>query len=327
MRTLATAAVVLSTMLSSAFAHENGTIKVYDSNIGMSAFKPGRLVIDDGKRAGLFPPKNAAILYSNLEKIRDYYFQNHNRKSWDDRGADIVASVNAGKFAFIDIFGLKQNAAWIHEQNRFVFGVGDKKGLDDFESALDVVAHEYTHAVIQTTSNLKYEGQSGALNEHFADVFGSLINQHYNRPLRPYTIGSSVLRGPYRAVAEALRDMMNPALGLSPQPGSMMELAIVPGYTKYAKGCVPTAQNDLCGVHILSGIPNRLSALIMSKIDRLEASNLFYNVMTERLKVNSNFEDYRLALLDECKSFSSDVCPAVESAVKVVFNDGLAAFR
>jgi Thermolysin metallopeptidase, alpha-helical domain len=50
----------------------------------------------------------------------------------------------------------------------------------DLESALDVVGHEYTHAVIAYAlgdgngTPLDY-GESGALNEAYADIMGSLI--------------------------------------------------------------------------------------------------------------------------------------------------------
>jgi Zn-dependent metalloprotease len=255
-------ALTLACLTSTAFANENGTIKIYDAKFIpqiISMFKPGILVMEDGAKKTLFPPKTAAILNKNLEKVRDFYAEEFARKSWDDKGTDILASLNINRFTLLDILGSKQNAAWA--KTRFMFGAGDKKGLDNFEKALDVVGHEYTHAVIQETSNLKYEGQSGALNEHLADVFGVIINQKHNNPSNPYLIGSTVLFG---------------------------------------------------------GIPNKMSALVLSVIGPAEASKLFYNVMTKRLTENSNFADYRVALMEECKSLSSDTCSIVNDALKAV---------
>ncbi|MGC4083921.1 MAG: M4 family metallopeptidase [Vicinamibacterales bacterium] len=34
-----------------------------------------------------------------------------------------------------------------------------------------------THGVVSHTCNLDYKNESGALNEHFADVFGTLMKQ------------------------------------------------------------------------------------------------------------------------------------------------------
>lgn len=314
----------LAGLASSAFAHENGTVKIFDAKLAPEMFvltKPGRLVLVDGVKQTLLVPKDAVAASENLSKVRDFYFDKFARRSWDNKSADIVASVNVNKlFSPLDLTGQQQNAAWT--KTKFLFGAGKKNGMDGMVHAMDVVGHEYTHAVIQTSSKLAYQGQSGALNEHLADVFGVIINAHYNNPSNPYLIGSSILHGEYAAKAGALRDMMDPSKGLTPQPGHMDALN-VPPYSKFAPGCVPTAQNDKCGVHILSGIPNRMAALVMSAIGPESAAPLFYNVMTKRLSENSNFADYRTALLEECKSMSSDTCGIVEDALNSV---GIMAF-
>ena len=41
---------------------------------------------------------------------------------------------------------------------------------EPFAGALDVVAHEMTHGVIDHTAGLIYQGQSGAVNEDFSDI-------------------------------------------------------------------------------------------------------------------------------------------------------------
>lgn len=311
-------ALTLACLTSTAFANENGIIKIYDAKLVpqiISMFKPGKLVMEDGQKKSLLPPKTAAILNDNLEKVRDYFAEEFSRKSWDNKGSDILASLNINRFTLLDILGSKQNAAWA--KTRFMFGAGDKKGLDNFEKALDVVGHEYTHAVIQETSNLNYEGQSGALNEHLADVFGVIINQKHNNPSNPYLIGATVLFGEYAEKAHALRDMMDPGKGLSPQPAHMIEVKSG-RFKKFDEDCVATGENDRCGVHVLSGIPNKMAALVISVIGPAEASKLFYNVMTKGLTENSNFADYRVALMKECKSLSSDTCSIVDDALKAV---------
>jgi Zn-dependent metalloprotease len=44
-----------------------------------------------------------------------------------------------------------------------------------YGSEPSVVAHEYTHGVTHHTSNLTYTYESGALNESFSDIFGTVI--------------------------------------------------------------------------------------------------------------------------------------------------------
>jgi Zn-dependent metalloprotease len=53
-------------------------------------------------------------------------------------------------------------------------GNGTSTGLDDFNT-LDIVAHEYAHAITKHESNLEYQGESGAINESFSDIFGSFV--------------------------------------------------------------------------------------------------------------------------------------------------------
>lgn len=40
---------------------------------------------------------------------------------------------------------------------------------------LDVIAHEFTHAITENTAGLVYADESGALNESFSDIFGIMI--------------------------------------------------------------------------------------------------------------------------------------------------------
>jgi bacillolysin len=303
----------------SSFAHEKGQIKIYDAQFVpqiLNMFKPGKLVLVDGQSQTLLVSNNAKILHKNLSKVRNYFYEEFGRKSWNNKGSPILASVNMNRYSLIDLLGTRQNAAWSGE--RFLFGAGRKDGLDDFEKALDVVAHEYTHAVIQTSSNLEYKGESGALNEHLADVFGMVINNKNNPYLtNPYSIGSSILHGEYAKKYSALRDMMDPKKGLDPQPEHMDDLKTKP-FNIYAKGCVASNANDLCGVHVLSGIPNKAAALIMSSIGVDETSKLYYKVMTKGLSEKSEFKDLRIALMKECQNLSSDVCDIVDDALNSV---------
>ena len=66
----------LACLSTSAFAHENGTIKIYDAKFVpqiISMFKPGNLVLEDGQKKTLFMPKTAHILNTNLERVRDFF--------------------------------------------------------------------------------------------------------------------------------------------------------------------------------------------------------------------------------------------------------------
>ena len=67
------------------------------------------------------------------------------------------------------------NAFW--DGTQLVFGDGDGEIFDRFTKPVDVLGHELTHAVTEHTAGLRYQDQSGALNESVSDVFGSCLKQ------------------------------------------------------------------------------------------------------------------------------------------------------
>lgn len=54
-----------------------------------------------------------------------------------------------------------------------IYGDGDGISFREFSGALDIVAHEHTHGVIDCTSQLEYQNEPGALNESFSDVLAA----------------------------------------------------------------------------------------------------------------------------------------------------------
>lgn len=69
-----------------------------------------------------------------------------------------------------------------------MFGDGDGILFNGFTDELDVMAHEYTHGVVQYTSPLNYTFQSGSLNESLADVFATMVKQYAEDPDNPQTV-------------------------------------------------------------------------------------------------------------------------------------------
>ncbi len=281
-------------------------------NHGIKVLQDGQVTFQ-GQVAPLLVSQSAMAASDNLTIVRDFYRDVFQRNSYDDKGAPIRASVDVQRYHLIPILGMKNNAAWMQPFKMFVFGAGGDN-LGGFAEALDVIGHEFTHAVVATTSNLEYVGQSGALNEHLADVFGEIIQHEHFPESAPFLIGESVLRGPLAVEARALRDMLHPDLGLSKQPGKMSDIP-----AEFGSGCVAASGNDNCGVHTLSGIPNRAAALIIQKLGWETSRTLFYSVMTERLTSTSNFADYRNLMVDQCQAtLTTTQCDAVSDSFATV---------
>jgi Zn-dependent metalloprotease len=95
------------------------------------------------------------------------YFKNvHGRSSYNNANAYARANVHEGIYYV--------NAFWDPARQQFFFGDGDG-GTADSLVVMDVVAHEFTHAVTENTADLVYAYEPGALNESFSDIFGACV--------------------------------------------------------------------------------------------------------------------------------------------------------
>jgi Zn-dependent metalloprotease len=171
----------------------------------------------------------------------------------------LVSSVHVGEPDGAGKWQPMNNAFW--DGRQMAYGDGDGVVFTRFTKALDVVAHELTHGVQAFTSNLDYRGQSGALNEHFADVFGVLVRQWRRgeeADAASWLVGADVLvPAPTR---RGIRDMErpgtaftdDPVLGSDPQPDHMERIYDGPA--------------DFGGVHLNSGIPNRAFVLVAKSL-------------------------------------------------------------
>src|SRR6202011_3456370 len=200
---------------------------------------PGKLVREEGSA----PSNDVAVneAYDGAGSTYDFYFDVHERNSIDGRGMRIDSTVHYDSNY--------DNAFWNGAQ--MVYGDGDQKLFARFTASLDVIGHELTHGVTAHEANLNYQDQSGALNESFSDVFGSLVKQRVlgeTASQADWLIGAELLLPQVKGVA--LRSMKapgtaydDPVLGKDPQPATMKDYVVTAG--------------DDGGVHINSGIPNR----------------------------------------------------------------------
>ena len=141
---------------------------IYDMKHKTAPF-PGNLVRSEGQKKVKDPVVNEA--YDNAGQTYDFYKQVFERNSIDGIGMSLISSVHMGQKV--------NNAFWNGEQ--MIYGDGDGELFISFTKSLDVAGHEITHGVVMHESNLIYQDESGALNEHFADVMGSLVTQWRNR--------------------------------------------------------------------------------------------------------------------------------------------------
>ena len=125
-----------------------------------------------------------------------------------------------------------------------------------YSAAYDIVAHELAHLITFHTSNLKYENQSGALNESFSDVMAAAA-EHADSPddAENFLIGEDLFVKAANGGGPVLRSMT--------APRSTAGVDHLSDLITCAKKVPPSRGNDQCGVHANSGIGNRAFSLIV----------------------------------------------------------------
>ncbi|HAQ07497.1 MAG TPA: peptidase M4 family protein, partial [Bacillus bacterium] len=244
----------------------------------------------------LFAAKDAAWMsdyeragvdaHYNSEKVYNYFLNEHDRNSIDGKGMAIVSTVHYG-----DKYN---NAFWNGQQ--MTYGDGDGEFMISLSAGLDVAAHEMTHGVTNTSANLRYRFQSGALNEAFSDIFGALIDED------DWELGEDIMAE--KAVAsgrDALRSLSNPSkfpVGSSYVPYGNGEGM----YPKHMDEYYDLPLNlDNGGVHINSSIINHAAYLTGVEIGKEKLGQIYYRALTSYLTPDSNFSDARKALLQSAE--------------------------
>jgi hypothetical protein len=184
-----------------------------------------------------------------------------------------------------------------------IYGDGDGKIFDDFTAYPDVIGHELTHGVVEHTVGFEYVGQSGALNESMADVFGSIFKQFQLKQSASeadWLIGQNLIK-PQKLRKYALRSLKSPGtayvnhpqLGTDPQPTHMSEYRKLPN----------TDAGDYGGVHVNSGIPNHAFYLVAQEIGGNayeRPGQIWYDTLVRnitKLTPNATFEEFARATI------------------------------
>lgn len=167
-------------------------------------------------------------LFNRAHDVYDYFDTTHGLCSFDgdDEEVEIVShtSVSGGAVA--------------------MGHCGSMAFTDGFVTT-DVLAHEFTHLVDYEHGDLVYEGQSGALDESFADVMAAFLGGDWR-----VEFGNG-----------QFRDLADPVLSSSSQPDNMWSSLSTDGMGFRTVG-VPTRANDWGFVHTNSGIPNHAAYLV-----------------------------------------------------------------
>jgi Zn-dependent metalloprotease len=288
---------------------EDGSQSMFNSSSQMPGEPIGAIVTLDAKNTS---PENSSsfdydyttsnsLTFSNTSAVSShwnstksylYYKDKFGRNSIDGNGGNIISFFNVADGDGSSM----ENAFWNGAAMWYGNGGSTFKKL---ARGLDVGGHEMTHGVVEKTANLEYQGESGALNESFADIFGAMIDPG------DWQIGEDVMQP---GTHTCLRDLSNPNNGVSTsspfwQPGHVNQ--------QY------NGTQDNGGVHINSGIVNKAYYLFATAagVGTAKAEQVYYRALRDYLVKSSKFIDCRLAIIQSASDlYGSAVANAAAAA-------------
>lgn len=249
---------------------------------------PGTLVLTE--TGGSTSDSVISTAHAHAATSYDYYWNVHSRDSFNGSGAQIRTTVHH------DVN--YNNAFWNGSQ--LVYGDGDGVNFSPLGNALDVGAHELSHAVTTYSANLTYSNESGALNEATSDIMAAAVEAWKDGAVTSNTwkVGEDVTTP--GTAGDALRYMNNPT-------------ADGDSYDYYPERYTGTGDNG--GVHLNSGIANlafylmtmggthprgkttvsvpALSTTATTSIDM--AAKIWYRALTVYMTSSTNFSAARTA--------------------------------
>jgi bacillolysin len=238
--------------------------------------------------------KAAVSAHYNAGRTYEYFNNTFGHNSINGDGGNIISLINVAE----DDGSSMENAFWNGQAAFYGNGGTNFKPL---AGALDVTAHELGHGVVSNTANLEYYGQSGAINESYADIFGSMVDRD------DWLIGEDITKTSF-SPSGALRNMADPHnMGTSSnsywQPKHVSEMYL--------------GSDDNGGVHINSGIGNYAYYLYATAVTKDKAENVFYQALDKYLSKTSQFIDFRIAVVQAASDLfgvaSQEVVKAGES--------------
>ena len=238
-------------------ARRNANVEVYsyDAKTGVDTL---------GQKTGSAASNDAVVrvAFENAAKVVAYYRDRYGRDSFDNRGTTVKVRVHAPDANTGQVPA--NNAYWFNDEKRMWFGDGDGSVFAPLGNALDVVAHEFTHGVIDSEIKLETDGQEGGLHESFSDVMATGIDGNWTIAEDVWTPG---------VAGDALRDFTNPKY-------------------KHMTEVPPWAES-----HDLASIPNAAAYKVAQTIGGDQMRKIWYKALTDKLASHAGFSGAAQATL------------------------------
>ena len=249
---------------------------------------------------GRFSEVNGVSAHFGIYQAYKYFSEVHGRPSWKQSGGRSLGQLNAFDWgqSYNNAFATVATLDGV-ETSLSVFGNGDGRFFTELTRCLDVAGHEFSHNLVAATTGLVYENQSGALNEHFADAFGTAMDKRYEND-------DDILGENCTPDGSGIRNMADPTL--KDQPAHQMN------YRESANN----EAGDYGGVHVNSGIPNKAFHSFYTATDVPTAERVWYRALSQGgLMAQSQFLDFVSAIRGACADLmlSAATCASLDTAL------------
>ena len=235
-------------------------------------------------------------VHAHLKTLWDYFATQHQHFGWNGKGSGIVAITHLGTLAPLALF----------DGERLLFGDGDGTTLLPTGAALDVVAHEYGHAVARSTADLASSGETGALDEGLADLWGCLIEQTVEPMRGNWTLGERILvanQPPHaKTPPAALRDLAEPRR--TGQIRALADYVAVPDEPTGLPGSRSLLVRD--AQHKNAGITAHAGYLLAQRLGTAPTAAIVYRALTTYLQRYSGFADAADAMAAAARDLYGD---------------------
>lgn len=291
--------------------HPGLKYSTYTMNNGYSS---AYYVADDTTSFTDASEREAVDAHYAAEGVKNYYNKTHYFNAVDGSGGPGTTASLKGDYdtlaLYVNYGRGYANAYW--DGSAMVFGDGDGVWFDPL-TTIDITGHEMTHGVTAHFANFTYYGESGALDEGYADIFGSMVERYVlGESSDTWTMGEDCYTP--GTSGDALRYTYDPALD---------------GYTVDHYDDLYCDSTDYCGVHANLGIITLAYYLLseggkhpeyggtkMTGIGADEAELIAFRALKKYTSSDTDFHDARNSWLDA----ATDLYTAGSSEYKAVMN-------
>lgn len=229
-----------------------------------------------GSELNWWTDKTENSAYANLIKVYDWYNSNIGRNPIADRG-EIKLIVHSNFYGGIS----SDNAAWCgNNEIRFWDNSSNSSHIYTPAAAYDVMAHEYTHGVLQyLTGGIPYMDATGAINEAYADIMGCIAE------------GDWFMGENYTGTSNGLRNISDPS-----SQGYPEQYLSDPNWIAYGSSSDRGGVHSNCTVISYAAYLMRTNGLSMSTL-----ADLWYQSLTYGYNASSQFRNVRLNVIHAAK--------------------------